>query len=190
MPPSMNPLATPRAAALGLAGLLAAVSIGAAGCLMQATYAMKFTTADGVNIEVPMSTSTPEISDGPVSVKNFRCMPMKVGDTKGIVFGFQLAFEKGAKPVAIAVDDVSDDPILSVYVDNAPVLTTGSNWNAVTHVHAPVDEYVKWIMTLDNTIKVYRFTVKLADGSTRVMRYPLFVPAQLKRFVRVQLGVG
>lgn len=186
----MSPLATPRAATLGLSGLLAAVSIGAAGCLMQANFAAKVTTADGVEIEVPLSTAVIEISDGPVSIKNFRFMPMKMEAGNGIVFGFQLKFAQGTKPAAITVDDVSDEPILNVYNDNAPVLSKGNNWNAVSRAHSPADEYAKWLMTLDNTVKVYRFTVKMADGTTHVLRYPVFVPAQLKKFVRAQLGVG
>jgi hypothetical protein len=185
----MSPLATPRAATLGILGMLAAASIGAAGCLLQASFAAKVTTADGVEIEVPLSTAVTEISDGPVKIKNFRFMPMKMEVGNGIVFAFQLNFEQGAKPASITVDDITDDPILNVYNDNAPVLTKGNNWNAVSHAHSPADEYAKWLMTLDNTVKVYRFTVKMADGTTRILRYPVFVPAQLKKFVRAQLGV-
>jgi hypothetical protein len=96
----------------------------------------------------------------------------------------------GAKPVAVAVDDVTDMPILSIITDNAPVLTKDNVWNNVSLPHHPVDEYAKWMLTLENSIRVYRFTVKMADGTTHVLWYPIFVPTNMKSFMRGQLGAG
>jgi hypothetical protein len=113
----------------------------------------------------------------------------KEKNIKGLALAFQLAFAKGQSPVSVQVDDVSDEPILNVFNDPKPVLTDKRHWNGLTKPHNPADEYTKWMLNLDNTIKVYRFTVKLADGSTHVLRYPIYVPANMKAFMRTQLGV-
>jgi len=190
MRPFMNPPLIPRTASRGLVALLAAAAaLGLVGCLMRPSFAAKITTADGVLIEVPLSTQMPEVSDDAMTVNKLLFTPWTMDKSKGLAIAFQVAFKAGAKPVTIAVDDVSDEPILNVYTDRAPVLSSKGNWNAVTPPHNPADEYAKWIMTLDNTIKVYRFTVKLADGTTHVLRYAIFVAGPIKGYMRSQLGV-
>jgi hypothetical protein len=179
----------PRTAALGLAGVLAAALLGAGGCLMRPTYSVNFTTADGVQMEVPLSVAKVDVGDDQVSVKNFQFTPWRIDKGKGLAFTFQLVFAKGYKPVSIVVDDVSDTPILSVYTDDKPVLLKDGVWSGLSPAHSPADEYVKWVSTLDNTVKVYRFTVKLTDGTTHVLRFPIFVPSVMKAFIRSQLGI-
>jgi len=186
----MIPMKLPPSLSRVLAGVAAAAAVGGAGCLMQASYAVNVTTADGVQIEVPLTLARLDISDGAISVKNFAFTPWAMGNEKGLAFGFQLEFKAGSKPVAITVDDVSDTPILSVYSDNAPILSKKSVWSGMSPAHHPTEDLVRWILTLDNSVKVYRFTVKLADGTTHVLRYPVFAPAQMKTFMRGQLGVS
>jgi hypothetical protein len=168
------------------------VLLAAPGCLMQPSFSAKTTTADGVLIEVPLTMSPPVIKDDAITVNKVVFTPWTVDkekNIKGLALAFQLAFAKGQKPVSVQVDDVSDEPILNVFNDPKPVLTDKAHWNAVTVPHNPADEYAKWMLNLDNTIKVYRFTVKMADGSTHVLRYPIYVPSNMKAFMRSQLGV-
>src|SRR5208282_5058401 len=59
----------------------AALSVAAGGCLMQASYSVSVTTADGVALEVPLSSKleVPQYAvDDFVEVKNFRFMPLNV----------------------------------------------------------------------------------------------------------------
>jgi hypothetical protein len=186
----LNPVKIPSAVSRILPGALAAVSLAMAGCLLQANYSASVTTADGVQIEVPLSRDPVVIDDGTVSVKRFQFAPLPLDKGKGLGFAFMLGFKEGTRPVAIAVDDVSDTPILSVYTDNAPKLSNKNTWSGGSPPRAPADDLVKWLMTLENCVKVYRFTVKLADGTTHVLRYPIFAPAAMKAYMRAQLGVG
>jgi hypothetical protein len=173
---------------LGPAAVLAAASLGVAGCLMQANYSANVTTADGVQIEVPLSREAVVVSDGVVSIDRFLFPVVAMEGGKGVAFGFEVHFKEGARPVAISIDDVSDQPIMSVYTNNAPVLGKGNTWHALSAPHNASDVLIKWMMTLDNTVQVYRFTVKLADGTTHVLRYPIFAPAGMKTFMRTQIG--
>jgi len=186
----MNRAMPPRAARRALAWALSAAALGAAGCLMQASYSANVTTADGVQIEVPLSREAVVVEDDAVSVKNFRFTPLAMEGGKGLAFGFELEFRQGARPVAISVEDVSDLPILGVYSDNAPAFAKKDIWRAISPPHSAADPLVGWLMTLDNTVKVYRFTVKLSDGTTHVLRYPIVAPAQMKAIMRTNLGFG
>jgi hypothetical protein len=189
MRPSVNPRTKLRGPVPCLAILLAAVLLAAPGCLMQPTFSVKTTTADGVVVEVPLTKTLPVIEDDAMSVNRVLFTPVKVDKAYAITILFQLQFQKGQKPVLIAIDDVSDDPILNVMTVKDPVLTDKNHWNSASPPHNPADEYAKWMLTLDNTIKVYRFTVKLADGTTHVLRYPVYVPGMMKGYMRSQMGV-
>jgi len=57
-------------------------------------------------------------------------------------------------------------------------------WGAVSSPVNPHDEHVNWLLTLDNTVRVYRFTVTLKDGSTHVVYKPIYLSAQMKNFIR------
>jgi hypothetical protein len=192
----MRLLSNPRAASrprLLLPVLIALLGLGAAtGCVMQPSFAAKTTTADGVVVEVPMTPEPQVITDDVVTISKLVLMPLaldKEGKTKGIGIAIQVSFVKGARPVSVMVDDVSDEPILNLVSDANPKLTGENHWNMLTAPHSPMDEYAKWVMSLDNTIRVYRFTIKLADGTTHVLRYPIFVPQRAKAMIRYQLGV-
>lgn len=187
----MNPALIPGPASRGLPCALAVLSLAFAGCLMQqSSFSAKITTADGELLDVPLTIAKQDVHDDAMSVKNFQFAPWKMEDGKGVAFAFQLQMRNGAKPVAVSVDDVTDAPILSIITDNAPVLTKDNVWNNVSPPHHPVDEYAKWMLTLENSVRVYRFTVKLADGTTHVLWYPIFVPTNMKSFMRGQLGAG
>jgi len=157
---------------------------------MQANYSANITTADGVLIEVPLSREAVVVDDGVVSINRFQFPVVPMGGGKGVAFGFEVHFKEGARPVSISIDDVSDAPIMGVFTDNAPVLGKNSTWHALSAPHDKADVLIKWMMTLDNTVQVYRFTVRLADGTTHVLRYPIFAPAPMKAYMRTQIGAS
>jgi hypothetical protein len=106
-----------------------------------------------------------------------------------MVFNFVIKFEHGATPTSVKVEDVTEDPILEIYHEDHAHLMKKNVWGGTSRPYAPQDEHVKWILTLDNNIRIYRFTVKLADGTTHVLLKPVMVPAYMKDFIRTQLGL-
>jgi len=171
-----------------LAACLAALLLCGAGCL-QGSYFMKVTTADGVTIDVPVEKTAIRVADEAIAVKGLQFAPSTAEDDKGITYSFDLEFLNGSRPAEIAVDDVTDEPIMRLYTDSAPKLTGGAHWVASTSPFNAADEHVKWIMTLDSGPRVYRFTVRLADGSTHVLRYPVIVSNTTKESDRDALGI-
>jgi len=184
--PPMVPDSVSRTAA----GALAALSLAFAGCLLQADYSVKITTADGVTLEVPLNKQGEiHASDEVISVRNFQFVPTATEATKALGYLFELEFKEGTRPASIAVDDITEEPIMALMTDGAPKLDKRNRWVASTPGWNPAEERVNWISTLDNGVRVFRFTVKLTGGSVHVLRLPVFVPAWKKAELRTQLGV-
>jgi hypothetical protein len=181
----MATVTVPRA----LAAALAALSLAVSGCLVNASYNVKVTTADDVEMEVPL-TQKAEITaaDEVMKVANFRFVPLAKDQERAMGYFFDLQFIGGNKPASVSVDDVSEAPILAVLRDDAPKLENG-HWIGKTAPYSPADQHLEWITTLDNGVRVFRFTVKLTDGRTDVLRLPIVMPQGTKTIFRAQLGI-
>jgi hypothetical protein len=189
MPCFLNPFMNPVRASL--IPVLASLLLAASGCLMQPNVSVRVTVADGSTMDVPLTQAPPPVTDGVVSVKNFQFAPWDMGKDKpkAITFTFVVGFAEGAEPASVVVDDFTEQPILEIFADKNAHVVKDHLWGAVTLPFAPQDEHVKWVLNLDNNVRVYRFTIKLRDGTTHVLLRPIFVPAQMKDFMRTQLGV-
>jgi hypothetical protein len=173
-----------------LAAGVAAIALACAGCLMQPSYSVKVTTADGVDLEVPLSMKWEiNTADDAVAVRNFRLGPRAKDQQKAMGYFFELEFLKDSRPVSVVVDDDSDAPILGIIADNAPKIVGKGMWAGTSPPYNPNDEHMAWIQTLDNSVRVFRFTVVLTDGTTHVLRMPFFVPGPTKQMFRAELGL-
>jgi hypothetical protein len=128
-------------------------------------------------------------SDDVMEVTNFKFMPVKKSDAGTMGFIFELKFKGGAVPTSITVDDDTEAPIVFLYRDDAPKLVKGDRWQCVTPGFNPADEKVNWINTLDNGLRVYRFTATFAGGKSDILRLPVFVPGDVKAMFRAEIGI-
>ena len=175
-----------------LTPFLAALSLAAGGCLMNADYSVTVTTADGVTLEVPLSSKPvmgPSASDDAVEVKNFQFLPMKTADSKTMGYAFELRFKGASRPALIVVEDISEEPIKDLLTDNSPKLVKNNLWHSLTRGYNPNEERLNWVLSLDNGVRTYRFTVTMTDKSVHVLRVPIFVPGSIKALFRAELGV-
>ncbi|MFT3783908.1 MAG: hypothetical protein QM790_18000 [Nibricoccus sp.] len=79
------------------------------------------------------------------------------------VYQFGLAFEPGSEPTKIVVEDVTEDHAEVLFKDDKPQLKD-SRWITTT---APVDinsPSLKWLHDIDDSFRVYRFSITLRDG--------------------------
>jgi hypothetical protein len=172
--------------------LLAAGCLLLAGCNLSPDVAMTATTADGEKVQVPVGLSANgPVDDGTVFVKLLQFAPFDMGKDKprAIVFNFIIEFAKGAAPTYVKVQDVTEEPIEDIFTDDHAHLMKKNVWGGTSRPFAPQDEHINWILTLDNNTRLYRFTVKLADGTTHKLIKALIVPAYMKDFMRTQLGL-
>jgi hypothetical protein len=184
---TMNPKGVFRTPALAALVLM----LCAPGCVMQPAISLSVTTADGEKLDVPLNSAPAEATDGTMTVKVFQFTPWQVAadKPKQIAFSTIVQFVPGAVLNGMRIDDVTEVPIENIYNDTHAKLVKGSVWGAVTRGYAPQDEHVNWILTVENSVRIYRFTAKLSDGSSHTVLKPLFVPAQVKDFMRTQLGL-
>jgi hypothetical protein len=182
---------------LGKSACVALAALVLASCSMQPDVAMAVTTADGVRLEVPLSSATPPVTDGVVSVDAIQFAPWELdaeNKAKTVAFSFVIGFKPGTVPVSIKIEDDTEQPILEIFHTDAPKTVKNPNdplkfelWAGVSKPFAPSDEHVNWILNLDNNIRVYRVTVVLKDGTTHVLLKPVFVPSGMKSFMRKRL---
>ena len=184
-------MTTPQFLSRILAGSLAVLALGTGGCLMQASYSAMVTTADGTTVEAPLGDTKPSVGDGTVTVNRFQYVPQLLPDkSKGIVMTFEAVFDDGALPGSILVEDITEAPIFAVLNETHPKMVKSTHWIGVTTPKHLDDPTYEWMLNLENTVKVYRFTITTNDGKVHVLRVPVFVPSQMKYFVRTQIGAG
>jgi hypothetical protein len=178
-PPSLRFLAAAAASSLLLA----------AGCLMQPSFSAKISTADGQEIEAPLGQKNLDIGDGAVEVVRFQYTPFVFPDkTRGILMSFEADLKGGARPSSIVIVDVTEAPIIPIYASKAvPVLKDGHRWLAATEPDHITEARYHFLENLDNSVRVYRFTFTMADGSIHVLWVPIFVPGEMKGFMRKQM---
>jgi hypothetical protein len=173
---------------LAVSAALAALALS--GCVMQPDVSVSALMANGEKIEVPLTTKPLPVTDGTINIPLFRFAPWDMGKDKpkALVFNFIVEFKPGTAPTSILIEDFTEMPILQIYRDDNPKLLRNT-WGAVSSTYAPQDEHVKWVLTLDNNVRVYRFTIKMTDGTTHVLLKPVFVPGNMKQYMRTELGI-
>jgi len=109
---------------------------------------------------------------------------------KGYVdYEFGLEMKSDAIPRSITVDDFSEDPILVLVQDKAPHLTKRV-WRGSVLKMDGKDKRLGWLTSLDDSVRVMRFTVVLADGSVSTVNQAVSYPAYYKEIIRKSLGLG
>jgi hypothetical protein len=174
---------TPHPAKRILVAASLAAFLGASGCVMEQNYDARVTTADGEVIDVPLAPHPLNVTDGEVTVFLFQYTPVVLPDgAKRMEIRFDAGFTKGFKPKSIVVRDISEAPIMTLVDDRAPTLD-GYVWKGKTVPLGPSDDFIKFMTNIDNSIRVYRFTVTLTDGSVHVLTVPIMVPGFLKESI-------
>ena len=184
----MAPLPNPMTTHGRRLGALAAALLGLSGCVVRPDVSIRVTTADNQVIDMPLTTAPAPTGDGVVTVQSLQISPWDVdkqtGKAKTLAFSFVVQFKTGSAPARISIDDVTEAPILPIYEEKDPKLVKNNLWGAVSSPINPHDQHVIWLQTLDSSVRVYRFTVKLADGSTHVVYRPVYLSAPMKNFIR------
>jgi len=171
------------AAAIALGGLLA-------GC--DTPFAVSDTTilvpiAGGEKVEVTYGKNGPVMEEKDGVRMEAATMDLSA-DKKHLVYLFKIAFKNGVVPRRVTISDLTDDPAQTVVEDDAPVLKDG-HWLAPRIDRGPNDPTLDWVKTVDDSMRIYRMTVVLADGSQVVLNQPVSFPGFLKTAIRKTIGL-
>ncbi len=170
------------AALLGLVAVLA-------GCAVPMTSSNTFLVPMTNGETLTMSYNSQGVvkqSAGGVTVVQADLMPS--ADKKRISYVFEFMVKGSLEVREVMVQDMTDDPIQVLAHDAAPVLAK-NHWKFTTPALDPKAHGMEWLIQLDETIRVFRFTVTLGDGTKVVLDQPAVEPVIIKQLIRKMLGI-
>jgi hypothetical protein len=146
------------------------------GCATEAPT-VRLTIAGGQKLIVSMK-------DGRVEGEQSKYMQVGMArflynlDKKQGSYTFVVLFD-GSVPASVTIEDVSDSKAVIMVQDQQPVLK-----EQVWHHECPSiginDPSVAWMHDIDDSFRVYRFTVVLRDGQKVVLHYASTYPGYVK----------
>jgi len=103
------------------------------------------------------------------------------------LFSFQAKHDHAQTPRSVKVDDVTDDVAVNLVDDPHPVLNKESVWAKQV---GPIDpDRIPWLAEIENSVRIFRFTIVTADGRTLVLYQGASEPAVVKKYLRQELGM-
>lgn len=109
-------------------------------------------------------------------------------ENRELLYTFGFREKKKAAPRSVTVEDVSGDTPVVLVADLAPELDSNGSWKGNSIPHRRFDPTLGWVTDLGDTIKVFRFTVILADGRPFILHQASVWSGSSKQFVREILG--
>jgi hypothetical protein len=94
----------------------------------------------------------------------------------------------GRPPRSVKVEDVTDDQPVTFVEDDHPRLAD-KEWKCTSDPFVPDQNTAAWLSQIEDTIRMYRFTVVTADGRTEVLYEAHGYTAVVKTAMRQQLGL-
>ncbi|HVW20131.1 MAG TPA: hypothetical protein VHC86_02870 [Opitutaceae bacterium] len=110
-------------------------------------------------------------------------------DRKHVDYDFQIELKRDVLPRSITVEDISEDPIQTL-LEQAPPAMQGRKWRGQILKMDMSDKRLGWLTSLDDTVRVLRFTVVLPDGRASVVNQAVSYPGMLKALIRRTLGLN
>lgn len=90
----------------------------------------------------------------------------------------------------VRVEDVSDDAAIALVDDKEPKSSAAGEWSANTDPMGATDRRLKWLETVSNSTRVFRFTLTFADGRTQTLLQGMQIGAPTKAALRGILGLN
>jgi hypothetical protein len=104
-----------------------------------------------------------------------------------LVYLFEFSDPKGRALQSVRVEDISDAKPLLLLEEAMPTSNQGL-WRGVSRPVSPGEEGLKWIYSIDNTVRVFRFTIVTADGRSVVANQGALFPNVFKIPARQAFG--
>jgi hypothetical protein len=161
-----------------------ALAASLAGCAVPMTSSNSYIVplANGDKMEMSVVAGGIALqSGGGIHIVQASLAPM--ADKKHVAYVFEVTVKDGLVLKHVTVEDMTEDPVRVLADDPGPRVTAG-HWKFTTPALDPKDPGTVWITQLDDTIRVFRFTLTLADGHQVVLKQPSMYPIVLKSIIR------
>lgn len=151
------------------------------------TYVKKIST--GERIEFPLVRGMPEpAKSGAITIAAATLIPDQKEDKKQAVYLFAMLDESPQPPKSVRIEDVSDDIARVLLEDPNPTLNK-HRWVGHSREFTGNDAELNWVTYLDDSLRVFRFTITSASGEKIVLHQGWMVPAMMKAAMRKTLDI-
>lgn len=166
--------------------VMALVLMAVAGCAT-GDVAMLVTVASGEKVRVPIGRGgvAPTREDG-IEIKPVRFDLDKEKIHLIYSFGFSDARRRGLR--SVKVQDVTEAGLPPLVDDAQAALAADGTWSAKGRPISTSDAALKWILSIENTARVFQFTIVFEDGRSLVLNQGAFFPNFVKAAIRHEFG--
>src|SRR5262249_6579694 len=159
----------------------------------EAVRVIDFKIAGGKTVAVSVTDSGPVPAENDrvkIEVAGMLILPSFQG-RKGPFFLWNFAFRsKDGRPVSgVLIEDVTVDPIIELVADQKAHLQDGT-WSGRGRPIAITREDLPWVFEPKDTLKVFRFTIRHADGGNSILHQLAWYSGSAKDAIRKQAEKG
>lgn len=168
--------------------MLAGIGVWLSGCAA-GDYVYQTRTAYGETLRIALDHGAPvPAQEGTVLIRAARLLPLGDGSLKKVFYYFEFVDSSGAVPRSVRIEDVTDEKPMFITEDKAPKLID-NHWVGRSEQLDAASPLLGWVRYLDDSMRVYRFTIETADGRKLILNQAWSVPAWFKAAMRKTLGV-
>lgn len=165
-----------------------AVALQLTGCATGG-YTYVKTISTGERLHFPLVRGVPELAkSGDIQIMHAALIPGPNREKKEVVYLFAFLDQSPQPPKSVVVEDVSDDTAKLMVEDHDPKLNK-QRWAGYSRIFVPDDAGLHWLTYLDDSVRVFQFTITSATGQKTVLHQAWIVPAPMKAAMRNTLGI-
>ncbi len=107
---------------------------------------------------------------------------------KKAAYGATIFFKGTNVPKTVVMEDITDEAPLQLMNDQNATLNAAHTWRQTSTYRELSDPRFKWTQAIDNSVRVYRFTITLTDGRTLEYRQATMYGSYTKEALRKGMG--
>jgi hypothetical protein len=157
--------------------------IGLAGCATDARRPVPI--ADGKYIGIPFGPNGPENGKSEGYEVHVAGLAPGADEKTEVIYIFGISVPNGSKLKRVRVDDISEEQNGTLIDDTNPWVD-GDRWVGRTAPKKSDDPLFKWVFTVTNSLRVYRFIVTDSTGHQVVMYHVVGYPDFRKNMLRTK----
>jgi hypothetical protein len=113
---------------------------------------------------------------------------LPAADAKEIYYQFAFTAPAGANVKRVQIEDVSEEAAAFPLIDDQAPKLTGNRWQGDSATVRAGDAHLAWALTIQMSMRVYRFTITDAAGTRTEMLHVVGYPDFIKTVLRKKWG--
>lgn len=113
---------------------------------------------------------------------------LPAADAKEIYYQFAITAPAGANVKRVQIEDVSEEAAAFPLIDDQAPKLTGNRWQGDSPTVRAGEPHLSWVLTIQTSMRVYRFTITDAAGTRTEMLHVVGYPDFIKTVLRKKWG--